>query len=117
MKQINLPLIWDYIKSFILPILVIILLISQFNSCGNEKKVAEISTRNELLEEEIQVVKGENVSLKAQRDFNARLLSESDERVEQNEKQIAELTAKINTNEIKARKDKEAIKIITTKIL
>jgi hypothetical protein len=110
MKQINLPLIWDYIKSFILPILVIILLISQFNSCGNEKKVAEISTRNELLEEEIQVVKGENVSLKAQRDFNARLLSESDERVEQNEKQIAELTAKINANEIKAKKDKEAIK-------
>lgn len=110
MKQINLPLIWDYIKSFILPILVVILLISQFNSCGNEKKVAEISTRNELLEEEIQVVKGENVSLKAQRDFNARLLSESDERVEQNEKQIAELTAKINANEIKAKKDKEAIK-------
>jgi hypothetical protein len=110
MKNINYALIWDYIKSFILPIIVVILLISQFNSCGNEKKVAELSTRNELLEEDIEVVKGENVTLKAQRDFNARLLSESDERVEQNEKQIAHLTAKINANEIKARKDKEAIK-------
>jgi hypothetical protein len=110
MKNINYALIWDYIKSFILPILVVILLISQFNSCGNERKVAEIATRNQLLEEEIEVKKGENEALKAQRDFNARLLSESDERVEQNEKQIAKLTAKINANEAKARKDKEAIK-------
>lgn len=110
MKQINLPLIWDYIKSFILPILVIVLLINQFNSCGNEKKVAEIATKNELLEKQIEVNKGEIISLTAERDFNARLLSESDERVEQNEKEIAFLTAKIASNEAKAKKDKEAIK-------
>lgn len=110
MKTINFPLIWDYIKSYILPFLVLILIISQINSCGNEKAIAEISTKSELLEKQIEVKNGEIVSLTAQRDFNARLLSESEERVKQRDKKIASQEAQIAKNEAKARKDKEAIK-------
>jgi hypothetical protein len=34
MKTINLPLIWDYVKSYVLPLLVIILF---FNQCNDDK--------------------------------------------------------------------------------
>jgi len=110
MTQINFSLIWDYIKSFIFPIVVVILLISQFNSCGNEKKVAEIATKFEILENEHSILKADNIVLKTERDKNKKLLSESDERIIIKDREIAILKAEIFENNANAEKQKKAVK-------
>jgi hypothetical protein len=53
MKTINLPLIWDYVKSYVLPFLVIILF---FNQCNDDKvqlaknEAKSVKEKNAILE-------------------------------------------------------------------
>jgi hypothetical protein len=90
MKQINLPLIWDYIKSYGLPILVVVLL---FNQCNNNeaqlakaeyksvqdknailerttinanKKIAELVQNLHTLENDLKQSEAKTIDLKAQ---------------------------------------------------
>jgi hypothetical protein len=101
MKTINLPLIWDYVKSYVLPFLLIILL---FRQCNNN---------------EVQLAKSESKSVKEQNAILERTAINANEKIaelyginEQLEKDLQrsnaktnDLTAKLNKVVSKGQKD------------